>query len=108
MIPSPVYLDTSHPHNIALPTHEIGEVGLFEPSHSHAGHMKDRSSIEKVFEAERCHAEVGKRGGLLFRLKVVEKDGTFLALLTPIANDDTGAVDDLSGVSFAVEDACGV
>jgi hypothetical protein len=43
---------------------------------------------------------------LLLGLEVVEEDGTFLALLTPVADDDAGAVDDLAGVAFTVEDAC--
>ena len=42
---------------------------------------------------------------LLFRLEVVEEDGSLLRLLTPVLDDDAGAVDDLTSVSFAVEDA---
>ena len=36
-------------------------------------------------------------------VEVVEQDGPLLALLAPIAHHDTGAVDALSGVAFAVE-----
>ena len=43
---------------------------------------------------------------LLLGLEVVEEDGTFLALLTPVTDDDAGAVNDLAGVAFTVEDAC--
>ena len=43
---------------------------------------------------------------LLFGLEVIEEDGTFLGLLTPVADDDAGAVDDLPGVTFAVEYTC--
>ena len=40
---------------------------------------------------------------LLLSLEVVEEDGTFLGLFTPVLDNDTRAVDDLAGVSFAVE-----
>lgn len=45
------------------------------------------------------------KGGLLLGLEVVEQDGAFLGFLAPVADDDAGAVDDFSGVAFAVEDA---
>ena len=40
---------------------------------------------------------------LLFGLEVVEENGPFLALLAPVTDDNAGAVDDFSGVAFAVE-----
>jgi hypothetical protein len=40
---------------------------------------------------------------LLASLEVVEEDGTFLGLLTPVLDNDARAVDDLAGVSFTVE-----
>ena len=39
----------------------------------------------------------------MFGLEIVEEDGTFLGLFTPVADDDAGAVDYFSGVTFAVE-----
>jgi hypothetical protein len=49
-----------------------------------------------------------KRHGarLLLGLEVVEEDGALLRLLTPVADDDARAVDDLAGVAFAVDLAC--
>ena len=44
--------------------------------------------------------------GLLLRLEIVQQNRTFLAFLTPIADHDAGAIDDFSGVAFAVEDTC--
>lgn len=46
-----------------------------------------------------------KQLDLLLSLEVLEEDGTFLALLTPVPNNDAGAVDDLTRVSFTVKDA---
>jgi hypothetical protein len=43
---------------------------------------------------------------LLLGLEVVEKDGAFLRLLTPVLDHDAAAVDDLSCVAFAVDLAC--
>ncbi len=43
------------------------------------------------------------KDGLLLRLEVVEQNGAFLGFLAPVANDDAGAVDDFSGVAFAIE-----
>lgn len=43
---------------------------------------------------------------LLLGLEVVEEDGALLRLLTPVADDDAGAVDDLAGVALTVELAC--
>jgi hypothetical protein len=40
---------------------------------------------------------------LLLGLEVVEEDGAFLGLLTPILDDDARAVDDLSGITVAVD-----
>ena len=48
---------------------------------------------------------VGRR--LLLGLEVVEEDGALLGLLTPVLDDDAGAVDDLAGVALAVNLACG-
>lgn len=42
---------------------------------------------------------------LLLGLEVLEEDGTFLALFTPVTDNDAGAVDDLARVSFTVKDA---
>ena len=39
---------------------------------------------------------------LLLSLEVVEQDAALLGLLTPILDDDAGAVDDLAGVALAV------
>jgi hypothetical protein len=43
---------------------------------------------------------------LLLGLEVVEKDGSLLRLLTPVLNHDARAVDDLSCVTLAIQDAC--
>lgn len=43
---------------------------------------------------------------LLLRLEIVEQDCAFLRLLTPVADDHAGAVDDFASVTFAVEHAC--
>ena len=48
----------------------------------------------------------GKMATLLLGLEVVEKDGAFLRLLTPVLDDDAAAVDDLPCVAFAVDLAC--
>ena len=39
---------------------------------------------------------------LLLGLEVVEEDGALLRLLTPVLDDDAGAVDDLAGVALTV------
>ncbi len=44
-------------------------------------------------------------GCLLVAVEVVEEEGTLLRLLTPVLDDDAGAVDDLAGVAFAVKNA---
>ena len=50
--------------------------------------------------------KVGKHGEIMTRLllslEVVEQNATFLALLTPVADDDAGAVHDLAGVAFTI------
>jgi len=43
---------------------------------------------------------------LLLGLEVVEEDGALLRLLTPVLDDDAGAVDDLAGVALTVDLAC--
>lgn len=43
------------------------------------------------------------KDGLLLGLEVVEQNGAFLGFLAPVANDNAGAVDDFSGVAFAIE-----
>jgi hypothetical protein len=43
---------------------------------------------------------------LLLGLEVVEEDAALLGLLTPVLDDDARAVDDLTGVAFAVDLAC--
>lgn len=43
---------------------------------------------------------------LLLSLEVVEEDGAFLRLFTPVAEDNARAVNNLAGVTFAVENAC--
>ena len=40
---------------------------------------------------------------LLLGLEVVEQDRALLGLLTPVLDDDARAVDDLTGVAFAVD-----
>jgi len=40
---------------------------------------------------------------LLLGLEVVEEDAALLGLLTPVLDDDARAVDDLAGVTFAVD-----
>jgi len=40
---------------------------------------------------------------LLLGLEVVEQDATLLRLLTPVLDDNARAVDNLAGVSFAVD-----
>src|SRR5438874_1667040 len=42
---------------------------------------------------------------LLFGLEVVEEDGAFLGLLTPVTHDDAGAIDDFAGIPFTIQDA---
>ncbi len=46
---------------------------------------------------------VSGKGGLLLGLEVVEQNGAFLGFLAPVANDDARAVNDFSGVAFAIE-----
>lgn len=46
------------------------------------------------------------RSNLLLGLEVVEEDRALLGLLTPILDDDARAVDDLAGVTLAVDLAC--
>jgi hypothetical protein len=41
---------------------------------------------------------------LLLRLEVVENDGALGRLLTPVLDDDTRAVDDLTRVALTVQD----
>jgi hypothetical protein len=41
---------------------------------------------------------------LLLGLEVVEKDRSLLRLLTPVLDDNTGAVDNLACISLAVQD----
>lgn len=43
---------------------------------------------------------------LLLSLEVVQEHGTLLGLLTPVLDDDAGAVNDLAGVTLAVKLAC--
>ena len=40
---------------------------------------------------------------LLLGLEVVEEDRSLGRLLTPVLDDDAGAVDDLAGVAFTVD-----
>jgi hypothetical protein len=40
---------------------------------------------------------------LLLGLEVVEEDAALLGLLTPVLDDDARAVDDLTGVAFAID-----
>ena len=44
--------------------------------------------------------------GLLLGLEVVEENGSLGGVLAPVANDDARAVDDLAGITLAVERAC--
>lgn len=50
--------------------------------------------------------KVGKHGEIMTRLllglEVVEQNATLLALLTPVADNDAGAVYDLAGVAFTI------
>ena len=51
-----------------------------------------------------CCLEAGRsRRRLLLGLEVVEQDAALLGLLTPVLDDDARAVDDLTGVAFAVD-----
>ena len=43
---------------------------------------------------------------LLLGLEVVEEDVALLGLLTPVLDDDARAVDNLAGVTLAVDLAC--
>jgi hypothetical protein len=43
---------------------------------------------------------------LLLGLEVVEKNGAFLGLFTPVLDDDARAVDDLASIAIAVDLAC--
>jgi hypothetical protein len=45
---------------------------------------------------------------LLLGLEVVEEDVALLGLLTPVLDDDARAVDDLAGVTLAVDLACSI
>ena len=47
----------------------------------------------------------GEKERLLFGLEVIKQDATLLGFLAPVADDHAGAVDDFSGVAFAVENA---
>ena len=40
---------------------------------------------------------------LLLGLEIVEEDVTLLGLLTPVLDDDARAVDDLAGVTLAID-----
>lgn len=48
---------------------------------------------------------LGKSSILLLSLEVVQQDVALLRLLTPVADDNARAVDDLAGVALAVEHA---
>jgi hypothetical protein len=50
--------------------------------------------------------QIKAKGSLLLSLEVVEQNGALLGLLTPVLDDDARAVDDLAGVTLAVELAC--
>lgn len=43
---------------------------------------------------------------LLLGLEVVEEDGSLSRLLTPVLDNDAGAVDNLSCVTLTVQNAC--
>ena len=59
--------------------------------------MRDGDSQKMRKRCEAC---------LLLGLEVVEQDAALLALLTPIADDDARAVDNLAGITLAVDLAC--
>lgn len=48
-------------------------------------------------------SQTKEKTSLLALLEVVEQDAALLALLTPVLDDDAGAVDDLAGVALAVD-----
>lgn len=45
---------------------------------------------------------------LLLGLEVVEEDGALLGLFSPVLDNDARAVDNLAGVTLAVENACDI
>lgn len=61
------------------------------------------SNIAEYDDRVKTFAVRFAKKSLLASLEVVEEDGTFLGLLTPVLDNDARAVDDLAGVSFAVE-----
>jgi hypothetical protein len=65
-----------------------------------------RRKNRRTYAGARDFACRGKMATLLLGLEVVEKDGAFLRLLTPVLDHDAAAVDDLSCVAFAVDLAC--
>jgi hypothetical protein len=40
---------------------------------------------------------------LLLGLEIVEKDGTLLGFLSPVTDNDAGAVNDLPSIAFTIE-----
>jgi hypothetical protein len=59
-----------------------------------------------VVEEEPALGARRKTTRLLLGLEVVEEDAALLGLLTPVLDDDARAVDDLAGVTLAVNLAC--
>jgi hypothetical protein len=43
---------------------------------------------------------------LLLGLEVIEEDAALLGFLTPVLDDNAGAVDDLAGVALTIDLAC--
>lgn len=65
---------------------------------------KSREAVVRVAGCVRRQTLSATR--LLLGLEVVEEDGALLRLLTPVLDDNARAVDDLAGVTLAVDLAC--
>jgi hypothetical protein len=60
--------------------------------------MKESSMLEGIVLADEAR--------LLLGLEVVEENVALLGLLTPVLDDDARTVDNLAGVTLAVDLAC--
>ena len=61
-----------------------------------------RPSHLAIFRAFK-HSRPASQPRSLLGLEVIEEDVALLGFLAPVADDDAGAVDDFTGVAFAIE-----
>lgn len=88
---------TSARRQIQMPT----EVARVHPNRVVTGGLKPSPRLYTL----QINAIRGSKH-LLRGPEVVEEDGALLRLLTPVLDNDARAVDDLAGVTLAVENAC--